>query len=468
MASGNNLTDPYTPSNDTKLECLEEYKNCSVTSPIQLIAGEKGDRGFDSAPEKGLLGKHPLDSACASTSKMVCVEGNASRKLLTVHRRLMVELKSLIKSLKVCNLKDFEFETRRLNAVKKDYENFQKNLCELDEIEPQKQLSVDLVDKFEQCLNLHKSLELQFCDQSEDKNSDDGDGIEPCDSASLATNRASESSSSRSSMVRRIGLDRKRAKLKVLEELAKSRQAKARADAEAAAAKAKLEAKEAETLAELRMKAIELEAEEKLLAFSEQGSLVSKLARDKISLPSRSSYEICRDYVNSIEPISNPKPSATRESNVKCKTAITFSKPTVVKSRNFADPETKSNVNDVYGRFNAVFTDRTSADFDPKARDFVPPRSFAERNRQSATLENVGGNSGNAYAGIAYPSCGVGTGSSLRGKYAAQGDDTHSALHSYLERQGRNEYINLASQVGYDGTNIAFVFFENQVRRLMC
>ena len=409
-------------------------------------------------------------------------------------------IKKLNKSLKVCNLKDFEFETRRLNAVKKDYENFQKNLCELDEIEPQKQLSVDLVDKFEQCLNLHKLLELQFCDQSEDKNSDDGDGIEPCDSASLATNRASESSSSRSSVVRRIGLDRKRAKLKVLEELAKSRQAKAKADAEsaaakaradaeaaaakaradaeaaaakarahaeAAAAKAKFEAEEAETLAELRMKAIELEAEEKLLAFSEQASSVSKPARDEINMPSRSSYEICRDFVNSIEPISNPKPSATRESNVKCKTAITFSKPTVVKSRNFADPETKSNVNDVYGRFNAVFTDRTSADLDPKARDFVPRRSFAERNWQSATLENVGGNSGNAYAGITYPSCGMGTDSSLRGKYAAQGDDTRSALHSYLERQGRNEYINLASQVGYDGTNIAFVFFENQVRRLM-
>ena len=342
MASGNNVTDPCTPSNDTKLECLEECKGCFVTLPIQLIAGEKGDRGFDSAPKRGLLRKHLLDSACASTSKMGCVEGNAPRKLLTVHRQLMVEIKSSIKSLKVYNVKDFELETRRLNAVRKDYENYRKNLCELHEIEPQKQLSVDIVDKFEQCLNLHKSLELQLCDQSEDKNSADGDGIEPCDSASLATNRASESSSfsSRSSMVRRIGLDRKCAKLKILEELAKSRQAKARADAEAAAAKAradaetaaakvKLEAKEAEeaeTLAELRMEAIELEAEEKLLAFSEQASSVSKLTRDKISLLSRSSYEM-----NSIEPISNPKPLATRESNVKCKTAITFSKPTVVK-----------------------------------------------------------------------------------------------------------------------------------------
>ena len=40
-------------------------------------------------------------------------------------------------------------------------------------------------------------------------------------------------------------------------------------------------------------------------------------------------------------------------------------------------------------------------------------------------------------------------------------------LRSYLDRQGRNEYINLASQIGYDGGNMAFVFYENQIRRLM-
>ena len=40
-------------------------------------------------------------------------------------------------------------------------------------------------------------------------------------------------------------------------------------------------------------------------------------------------------------------------------------------------------------------------------------------------------------------------------------------LNAYQERQGRNEFINLASQIGFDGTNIAFVFNENQVHRLM-
>ena len=42
-----------------------------------------------------------------------------------------------------------------------------------------------------------------------------------------------------------------------------------------------------------------------------------------------------------------------------------------------------------------------------------------------------------------------------------------ATLITYLERQGRNEFIGLANQIGYDGKNIAFVFFENQIHKLM-
>ena len=45
--------------------------------------------------------------------------------------------------------------------------------------------------------------------------------------------------------------------------------------------------------------------------------------------------------------------------------------------------------------------------------------------------------------------------------------DPTSVVHNYLERQDRNEYINLASQINYNGSNIAFVFYENQIRKLM-
>ena len=40
-------------------------------------------------------------------------------------------------------------------------------------------------------------------------------------------------------------------------------------------------------------------------------------------------------------------------------------------------------------------------------------------------------------------------------------------LQTYLDRQGRNEYVSLASQIAYDGVNLALVFYENQIRRLM-
>jgi len=40
-------------------------------------------------------------------------------------------------------------------------------------------------------------------------------------------------------------------------------------------------------------------------------------------------------------------------------------------------------------------------------------------------------------------------------------------LQTYMGRQDRNEYVALASQVAYDGKNLAFVFMENQIRLLM-
>ena len=56
---------------------------------------------------------------------------------------------------------------------------------------------------------------------------------------------------------------------------------------------------------------------------------------------------------------------------------------------------------------------------------------------------------------------------SSRGRTNGMAASSEVALLTYLERQGRNEYINLASQIGYNGTNSAFIFYENQIRRLM-
>ena len=44
---------------------------------------------------------------------------------------------------------------------------------------------------------------------------------------------------------------------------------------------------------------------------------------------------------------------------------------------------------------------------------------------------------------------------------------SNSVFEKYLERQRQNEFIDLAAQIGYDGRNITFVLYENQIRKLM-
>ena len=42
-----------------------------------------------------------------------------------------------------------------------------------------------------------------------------------------------------------------------------------------------------------------------------------------------------------------------------------------------------------------------------------------------------------------------------------------SVLNVYLEKQGRNEFIDLVLEIEFDGSHIAFVFYENQMCRLV-
>ena len=42
-------------------------------------------------------------------------------------------------------------------------------------------------------------------------------------------------------------------------------------------------------------------------------------------------------------------------------------------------------------------------------------------------------------------------------------ENDESIFKIYLDRQGRNEFVNLFSQIGYDDKNV----YENQIRKLM-
>ena len=133
---------------------------------------------------------------------------------------------------------------------------------------------------------MFKTVKDKFCDKTNpligSENDCDDDDMGPADSVPLIAASSTSVTSSKSSIIKQIELERRLSELQVLEDLARSRKAKAEAKAAETKAKAKAEAaaaaaaaEEEETLAKLR-----LEAEEKHIACgSEVGSVVSGRSR---------------------------------------------------------------------------------------------------------------------------------------------------------------------------------------------
>ena len=224
------------------------------------------------------------DAANAGATETGLVAATAPRKLLTVHRRLMLDSKRLIKSLESCETKsEFDFESHKFNSLKSEYENFRYSASELKDIELNQLLS-EIADKFEKCVNLFETVKDKFCDKTNPLNeseNDCDDDMGSADSVSLIAASSTSVTSSKSSIIKQIELERRRSELQVLGDLTRSRKPKAEAKAKAEAAAAAAE--EEETLAKLRLKAIELEAEEKRIACgSEAGSVVSGRSRRSV------------------------------------------------------------------------------------------------------------------------------------------------------------------------------------------
>ena len=368
----------------------------------------------------------------------------------------------------------------------------------------------------------------KFCNKTnplnESENDCDDDDMGPADSVSLIAASSTSVTSSKSSIVKQIELERRRSELQVLEDLARSRKAEAKAEAKSAAAAAlaatmAAAAKEEETLAKLRLQAIELEAEEKRIACgSEAGSVVFGRSRPSVRSTSsavsvKSSLIKNAEFKRSAEPAhgtkagSKPKVGAMllehKARELRLRPLVTEPRPRSNETQPMLFEQKRNSVtngtNSIKEKFNAMFINDKSTVLNPQARGFIPQHVSGSRNHNSAAYhndyaENAGsvqrcvsrrvldaenqhtvlgtaeyGNSGNSNVGPnPCPQFRVNatTWPNVNTPVASE-SNPNAALNAYLERQGRNEYINLATQVGYDGANIAFVFFENQVRRLM-
>ena len=157
------------------------------------------------------------DAANAGATETGLVAATAPRKLLTVHQRLMLDTKRLIKSLESCETKrEFDFESHKFNLLKSEYENFRYSASELKAIELNQLLS-EIADKFKKCVNLFETVKDKFCDKTNPLNESENDcddyDVGPADSVSLIAASSTSVTSSKSSIVKQIELERRRSEL---------------------------------------------------------------------------------------------------------------------------------------------------------------------------------------------------------------------------------------------------------------
>ena len=181
---------------------VETIPTCTSTDKVARWRLEAAQENL-SDPE----GNHAKpDAANTGATETGLVATTAPRNLLTLHRRLMLDTKRLIRSLKSCETKrEFDFESRKFNLLKSEYENFRYSAPKLKDVELNK-LLLEIADKFEKCVNLFKTVKDKLCDKTnplnESENDCEDDDMGPADSVSLIAASSTSVTSSKSSIVK--------------------------------------------------------------------------------------------------------------------------------------------------------------------------------------------------------------------------------------------------------------------------
>ena len=423
---------------------ISNIKNCG-NNVIQSTSNGAPSAGHVEGDQTATVGE--LGTNLASQAYPIISEVN-TRKLLTTKRQLSMRLKRSRDALARClSHEHFAKALEQFDEIKIDYAKYKTALNDILDPEVSNELLESVADLFNQCLDLYENAKWgmltsprKFSVHHEDNGTID---VEPEDSVSQVAESVSATSSS-TFIARQVKLDKKRAELE-------ARHAFVKAEAEAKQKHA-LEIAKAEE--QLKIAAAELDAEERLIALSERGSSVAVLSR---AGPNNSLNNLLGGRSNCREAFRadlKPLLKKTQLANCAGETSSSLLEGSV--KRNIV--RVKNNTG--FSRENSEFPKREKTVYKSAAPNFQSALDRVVTDRNDFPIN--GSNSQTRVKSLVGPA--VGDGESLRRPSVAHGEP---ALRAYIERQDRNEYINLASQIGYDGRNIDFVFYENQIRRLM-
>ena len=237
------------------------------------------------------------------------------------------------------------------------------------------------------------------------------------------------------------------------------------------------EAEEAESLAKLRLEKANLEAEEKLAAF-EGSSILSTSTKIKSFSSSRSrarrNISNLRVKSENAAKLEHCAEQRIEPEPLPVKPKVPIVRKRLVKTTELKPHEVMNRLNDLC--LNDMVPENVqifgSRDWQTTASRQVSDVKVNPFNQLNENRENVNENTSNPVKNYKASRMKVKSESGShelpqRPQVNKVANNNDLILRTYLDRQGRNEYITLASQIGYDGSNIAFVFYENQIRRLM-
>ena len=386
-----------------------------------------------------------------------------TRKLLTTKRQLSMRLKRSRDALARCSSHEhFAKALEQFDEIKIDYVKYKTALNDVLDPEVSNELLESVADLFNQCFNLYENAKRgmltsprKFSIHHEDNGTID---VEPEDSVSQVAESVSATSSS-TFIARQVKLDQKRAELEARHAFVKA-EAEAKQQHALEIAKAEAEAKQKHALEiakaeeQLKIAAAELDAEERLIALSERASSVAVLSRAGPNNSLNNLFGGRSDFREAFRADLKPLLKKTQLANCAGETSSSLLEGSV--KRNI--DRVKNNTG--FSRENSEFPKREKTVYKSAVPNFQSALDRVVTDRNDFPIN--GSNSQTLVKSLVGPA--VGDGESLRRPSVAHGEP---ALRAYIERQDRNEFINLASQIGYDGSNIDFVFYENQIRRLM-
>ena len=218
-----------------------------------------------------------------------------------------MDIKSCCSALSLCGShKSLELESINYRSLELAVKKFIDSAKDVDNDEHLIQLSSDLINYMRRCTDLYKTCKQRFTKDKADYSFENGlhsdaddDDVKPTDSISQVASRYT-ATSSKSSLLKLVELERKQAEIEQEKKLAKARKmqlldeaearkAEAEAEARKAKAEAEAEARTAKAKAEAEVRKAEAEAEAevcnaRLLAEAEEAEALAQISLESIKL----------------------------------------------------------------------------------------------------------------------------------------------------------------------------------------